>query len=116
MLRKLLSFAIPNKWIIAGAAAVLVTSHTTAYIVGRHDADQSAIIAELRQENAALNGALDTWRRMIEDDARRAEEDRLERLAYQQRVSDLIETLSDPDAVCLPAVDTERLRDLWLGQ
>jgi uncharacterized protein YaiL (DUF2058 family) len=94
---------------VLGTVAVL----GIVYSMGKSSADQKAHIERIEADNALLRQTIQKQREAIEADNELSLQQSERIIELEDQTKEIIKRVQNPDAMCLDADDTDRLRDLW---
>ena len=120
MIARFLAFGIPS-WLVYVLAlgAVVGAIYAKGRIDAAHVAEIAALKLELDQEreaNRKLKEYIARLEKAAKEDAEERAKDDAEITDLKTRLTELVETVSDPDRECFSADDIDRLLGGWKGQ
>lgn len=117
LLARLLGFSVPS-WLVYGLAilAFIGAVYGKGYLDAKRVAEVTAIKIELEQErkaNRELAEYIARLEKAAKEDADEKAKDDAEITDLKTKLTELVEVVSDPDAVCFTADDVDRLLGIW---
>lgn len=116
-LKAVFGFGVPS-WLVYVLAGIAIVGaiYGKGYLDAKRVAEVTAIKVELEQErktNRELKDYIARLEKAAKEDADEKAKDDAEITDLKAKLTELVDAVSDPDALCLTADDVDRLLGVW---